>query len=111
LVKADPNKAAGPSGQELKLAGITDIEAANAFFRDVYLPARKARFAVPLMAAGSAFTPIPRVDLDQILCVQEERQVGADNCVSYRTQKLQIPESPMRPQTKRTIDGLPKSDK
>jgi hypothetical protein len=29
--------------------------------------------------------------------MQEERQVGTDNCVSYRTLKLQIPESPMRP--------------
>ena len=28
--------------------------------------------------------------------MQEERQVGNDNCVSYRTLKLQIPESPMR---------------
>jgi len=35
--------------------------------------------------------------LDEILCVQEERQVMNDNCVSYRTLKLQIPESPMRP--------------
>jgi hypothetical protein len=41
--------------------------------------------------------PIPGVDLDEILCVEEERQVGQDNCVSYRTLKLQIPESPMRP--------------
>ena len=29
------------------LAGITDIEAANAFIREVYLPAHNARFAVP----------------------------------------------------------------
>ena len=28
--------------------------------------------------------------------MQEERQVMNDNCVSYRTLKLQIPESPMR---------------
>jgi hypothetical protein len=28
--------------------------------------------------------------------VQEDRQVGNDNCVSYCTKKLQIPESPMR---------------
>ena len=28
--------------------------------------------------------------------MQEERQVGNDNCVSYRTLKLQIPESPLR---------------
>jgi hypothetical protein len=47
--------------------------------------------------SGSAFTPIPGVDLDEILCVQEERQVMNDNCVSYRTLRLQIPERPMRP--------------
>ena len=82
---------------ELALAGITEIEAANAFIRDVYLPAHNARFATPQAQPGSAFTPIPGVDLDEILCVQEERQVGNDNCVSYRTLKLQIPESPMRP--------------
>ncbi len=41
--------------------------------------------------------PGSSADLDEILCVEEERQVGQDNCVSYRTLKLQIPESPMRP--------------
>ena len=70
---------------ELALAGITDIEAANAFLREVYLPAHNARFAVLPAGEGSAFTPIPGVDLDEILCVEEERQVGHDNCVSYRT--------------------------
>ena len=83
--------------KELKLAGITDIEAANAFIRDVYLPEHNARFAIEPAGEGSAFTAIPGVDLDEILCVEEERQVGHDNCVSYRTLKLQIPESPMRP--------------
>ena len=83
--------------KELRLAGITGIEAANAFIREVYLPDYNARFAVDPAGEGSAFTPIPGVDLDEILCVEEERQVGHDNCVSYRTLKLQIPESPMRP--------------
>ncbi len=83
--------------KELRLAGITEIEAANAFIREVYLPEHNARFAVDPAGEGSAFTPIPGVDLDEILCVEEERQVGQDNCVSYRTLKLQIPESPMRP--------------
>ena len=83
--------------KELRLAGITDLEAANAFIGEVYLSAHNARFAVPPAGEGSAFTPIPGVDLDEILCVEEERQVGHDNCVSYRTLKLQIPESPMRP--------------
>jgi hypothetical protein len=81
----------------IRLAGITAADDANAFIREVYLPAHNARFAVPPGQSGSAFTPIPGVDLDEILCVEEERQVGNDNCVSYRTLKLQIPESPMRP--------------
>ena len=82
---------------ELRLAGITTAEAANAFLREVYLPEHNARFAVEPTGEGSAFTAIPGVDLDDILCVHEERQVGNDNCVSFRTLKLQIPESPMRP--------------
>ena len=83
--------------KELKRAGVTTAEAANAFIQDIYLPEHNARFAVDPAGEGSAFTPIPGVDLDEILCVQEERQVGNDNCVSCRTLKLQIPESPMRP--------------
>ena len=83
--------------KELALAGVTTVEAANAFIREVYLPMHNARFAVRPAGEGSGFTPIPGVDLDEILCVQEERQVGNDNCVSYRKLKLQIPESPMRP--------------
>jgi transposase len=83
--------------KELKLAGIATVAAANAFIREIYLPAHNARFAVEPAGEGSAFTAIPGVDLDEILCVQEERQVGNDNCVSYRTLKLQIPETPMRP--------------
>jgi len=83
--------------KELRLAGITTVEAANAFIQEVYLPAHNGRFAVPPAGPGSAFTSIPGVDLNEILCVEEERQVGHDNCVSYRTLKLQIPESPMRP--------------
>src|SRR4029077_5728297 len=33
--------------KELAKAGIADIDAANAFIRDVYLPAHNARFAKP----------------------------------------------------------------
>ena len=83
--------------KELALHRITSIEAANVFIGEVFLPAHNARFAVEAAESGSAFTPILGVNLDEILCVQEERQVGNDNCVSFRTLKLQIPESPLRP--------------
>lgn len=83
--------------KELALAGIDNMEAANAFLREVYIPAHNARFAVAPEQPGTGFVAIPGVDLDEVLCVQEERQVGNDNCVSYNRLKLQIPESPLRP--------------
>src|ERR1700678_610474 len=53
--------------KELKLAGVTDIKAANAFIPDIDLPEHNARFAVDPAGEGSAFTPIPGVNLDEIL--------------------------------------------
>jgi transposase len=82
--------------KEMKLAGISTVDAANSFLRDVYIPAHNTRFAVAAEQPGSAFVAIPGVDLNEILCVQEERQVGHDNCVSFNRLKLQIPESPLR---------------
>jgi hypothetical protein len=61
-----------------------------------YLPAHNERFAVKAAESGLAFTPIAGVNLDKILWMQEEHQVGNDNCVSRRTFKLQIAASPMR---------------
>ncbi len=82
--------------KELALAGISTVAAADAYLRDVYIPAHNARFAVKAEQEGSAFVAITGVDLGEILCIQEERQVGNDNCVSFNRMKLQIPESPLR---------------
>ena len=82
--------------KELALAGIDTPDAANLFIKEVYLPAHNGRFAVAAEQPGTAFVAIPGVDLDEVLCVQEERQVGNDNCVSFNRLKLQIPESPLR---------------
>ena len=46
--------------------------------------------------AGKLSVSIERVDLGEILCVQEDRTVGNDNCVIFKRLKLQIPESPLR---------------
>jgi transposase len=83
--------------KELALAKIGTLEAANAFIRDIYIPAHNVRFAVKAEQEGSAFIAIPAIELGEILCVQEERQVGNDNCVSFNRLKLQIPASPLRP--------------
>jgi len=83
--------------KELALAGITDIEAANRFIAEVYLPAHNARFAVAPEQEGSAFVACTPEQWREVLCVHETRQVGKDNTVSWQGRRLQIPPSPLRP--------------
>jgi hypothetical protein len=83
--------------KELKLARIGDLDGANRFIREVYLPAHNARFAKPPAIAESAFVALrdPAGLLD-ILCVEEERVVGRDNTVAYEGLRLQLPQSRAR---------------
>ncbi len=83
--------------KELRLAGITTIDAANRFIAEVYLPAHNARFAVKPEQPGSAFVPDRAGAWRDILCIQEDRVVGNDNTVRYRRLVLQLPQSPLRP--------------
>jgi len=76
--------------QELALAGITEMAAANRFLKEVFLPAHNARFARPAEDTGSAFVAFAG-DLAEILCVQADRVVGNDNTVRYKRLSLQIP--------------------
>lgn len=77
--------------QELALAGIASMEAANRYLQERYLPAFNAEFAVPAMESGSAFVPWIGGSLEDILCEQYERIVGNDNCVRFEGMSLQIP--------------------
>ena len=70
---------------------------ALALRRATYIAAHNARFATTAEQEGSAFVAVPGLDLAEVLCVEEERVVGNDNCVSFLNRKLQIPESPLRP--------------
>lgn len=77
--------------QELALAGITCMAAANRYLQEIYLPAFNAEFAQPALEEGSAFVPWIGGSLDDILCEQFERTVSADNCVRFDGLILQIP--------------------
>jgi transposase len=82
--------------KELALAGITTVAAANTYLRETYVPAHNARFAVAAEQPGSAFVAVSGVDLREVLCHEEERQVGQDNTVVLHKVRLQIPPSPLR---------------
>jgi hypothetical protein len=77
---------------ELRRAGVTTIEAANAYLRDRFVPAHNERFGKRAAEDGSAYVAYEGLPLREVLCIHEERQVGRDNCVSWMGKSLQIPE-------------------
>ncbi|WP_192258376.1 hypothetical protein [Mesorhizobium caraganae] len=82
--------------RELALAGIADIEAANRFIAQTYLPAHNARFARPAAVEDSAFVAADPQQLAQILCIEEERVVARGNTLAFARLRLQLPKSPIR---------------
>lgn len=83
--------------KELRLAGITTLEAANRWIAQTYIPAYNAAFAVAPEQDGTAFVSDRTGAARDILCIQEERRVGNDNTIKWRGLRLQIPSSPLRP--------------
>jgi transposase len=75
--------------QELRLAGITALDAANAFLRRHYIAEFNRRFQVAEQS-GNAFLPRRGRDLDLIFALQFERTVNRDNTVSIQNLRLQI---------------------
>lgn len=82
--------------KEFRLAGIADVAAANRFLTATYIAAHNARFAHAPAEAGSAFVPVAEAQWLDVLCLQEERTVAADNTVAWNGQRLQIPAHPAR---------------
>src|SRR5271157_5395187 len=83
--------------QELRLHGITTVEAANRFLREEYIGEFNRRFQVAPAQRGSAFVACPRSkDLDLIFALQFERTVNRDNTVSFQNLGLQIERVPWR---------------
>ena len=76
---------------ELRLAEIATVEAANRYLKTHFVPDYNARFAVPATEEGSAFIAYAGRPLEDVLCIQESRQVGRDNCVNWNGVALQIP--------------------
>jgi hypothetical protein len=82
---------------ELALAGITDdLDAANAFIHDVYLPRHDARFAVTPAEKGSAFVPVEEAQWRDVLLRSGRAHRRPGNTVAWNGHRLQIPKHPAR---------------
>src|SRR5438445_119912 len=75
--------------QELRLQGITTLEAANAFLREHYMAEFNHRFQVRAAQPGSAFMPRRSRDLDLIFAIHRALEL-------QREDEIQIPAATRR---------------
>jgi transposase len=87
---------------ELRVAGITTLEAANNYLRERYLPTHNEEFTKEPMDPMRAFVELGAVDLDEIFFEEAVRTVGKDNTVGFDGVLLQIE----RQAGRRTCAGL-----
>lgn len=76
--------------QELALAGVTTVEAANRYIRQKFMPWHRQHWTEPARENGDAFVPCGNADLEAIFCIQHERTVASDNTVTLGGLRLQI---------------------
>jgi hypothetical protein len=80
--------------KELRLAGISDISAANRFLREVYIPAHNKRFGRPPANRTDAHRPILRGQmLDRVLCLRTPRVLANDFTIRWKPGFLQLLEN------------------
>lgn len=97
---------------ELRVAGIADVAAANRYVRERFIPDYDAQFSRAAADPASAFVPLGAAALDLILCHEEDRTVGLDNVVTLDTVALQLAKQPgrrscarLRVTVRRHLDG------
>ena len=83
--------------KDFRLAGITTVEAANAWLKEHYLAEHNATFAIQAEQQGTAFVPDRHEAWREALCIMDERTVANDNTVAWNGQRLQLPPSRLRP--------------
>lgn len=76
--------------QELRLAGMGSVEAANEFLREHYIAEFNSKFAVAAKQRGTAFRKASCSGLDWIFSIQSDRVVAQDNTIRFREQIWQL---------------------
>lgn len=82
--------------QELRVAGVKDYAAANAYLETRFVADFNRRFTVEPAESESAFVRVAGLDLKLLLSVQHERTVQKDNTVVFEGLSLQLPSTSAR---------------
>ena len=83
--------------KDLRLAGMTTVDAANVWLKDHYMAEHNAAFAIKAEQEGTAFVADAHQAWREALCVIENRTVANDNTIAWNGRRLQLPESRLRP--------------
>lgn len=77
--------------KEMRLCNINNIDDANKYLKEEFLPEYNQRFAVPAKKQGDFHKPLnPTENLDRIFSVQSERQVNNDFTVRLKGKWYQL---------------------
>lgn len=94
--------------KEMRVAGVSSLEEANRFLRDVFIPFWEKRFTVPAADDSDAHRPLPpEVDLNVVFAETDTRVLREDFTFRYRNEHWQIEAadaSDLRPKQKVTIE-------
>lgn len=74
----------------LRLEGISTITGANEYLRRVYMPKHNKKFSVEAESSVNMHRSIDDFDLDNILCLKDERVLANDWTITYKTRYLQL---------------------
>lgn len=82
---------------ELRLNDIQDMDSANRYLQDVFIPSFwREQIEVLSRSGGSAFTPVPEhINLDDVFVIKDYRKIRSDHTFSYGNTFYLI-ESPLK---------------
>ncbi len=76
---------------EMRLAGVTSIDEANKYLKEVYLPKHRSNFKIEAQKEESAFSPLlSSVNLDEYFYKEETRIIKNDHTISYESKTIDI---------------------
>lgn len=89
--------------KEMRLRGISTIEAANKFLEEEYLPDFNERFVVEPAGTENAHRSLNGMNLNNIFCIEENRLVQNDGVVEFEKHIFQITKNRIYAQSKSTV--------
>ena len=79
--------------KEMRVAGISTLDAANRFLADSWVPFWNKRFVVAPQSALDVHRPLPAgIDLEALFAETETRKVARDFIIRFKNRHWQIPE-------------------